>query len=192
MLFSKLTDIAEIRFCSVSPSRMKTQEERTLWLSCSNFASNNVITGEPSELNLATDENLAIHNNDIVIKRIAPSYVNYISNMKCDLFAGNNLIIITAHECVNAKYLAMHLNELVSSISESSSSGAVMRSLNRSDFEKIEIPIVKYDIQEKIGESWFLNIELKKLKNKLIELEYTKRICELNKYIATTGEKNDD
>lgn len=190
MKYLKLSDVAEIRFCSVTPTRMKTQQEQTSWLSCSNFICDNEIVGNPTMTNFVPDDNFAVRPNDIVIKRIAPSYVNYISDIEDDMFAGNNLVVLTVREGTDAKYLAMMLNEKISSISESSSIGAVMKSISRPDLEKIKIPILPYKKQSQLGAAWFLNIELKKMKNRLVELECIKNTHELTRYIDLSGGKN--
>lgn len=192
MRYLKLSDAADIKFCSVAPARMKTQEEKTKWLSCSNFIADNGVIGEPTLTNFVPDESFAIHPDDIIIKRITPGYVNYILNISDDLYAGNNLIVLTARDGVNAKYLAMILNDKIPSISESSSVGAVMKSVSRPDLEKIKIPLPPYEQQVKLGEVWFLNIELKKMKNRLSELECIKNNYELTRYINLTGGKNND
>ena len=192
MRYLKLSDAADIKFCSVAPARMKTQEEKTKWLSCSNFVADNGVVGEPTLTNFVPDESFAIHPEDIIIKRITPGYVNYISNISDGLYAGNNLIVLTARDGVNAKYLAMILNDKIPSISESSSVGAVMKSVRRPDLEKIKIPLPPYEQQVKLGEVWFLNIELKKMKNRLSELECIKNNYELTRYINLTGGKNND
>ena len=192
MRYIKLSDAAEIKFCSVSPARMKTQQEQTKWLSCSNFVVDNNIVGDPTLTNFVPDEGFAIHTDDIIIKRITPSYVNYIANIADNLYAGNNLIVLTVHDRIDAKYLAMILNDKISSISESSSIGAVMKSLSRPDLEKIKIPLLSYEKQIQLGEVWFLNTELKKMKNRLAELECIKNNYELTRYINLTGGKNND
>ena len=192
MRYLKLSEAADIKFCSVTPTRMKIQQEQTKWLSCSNFISDNNIVGEPTLTNFVPDESFAIHPDDIVIKRITPGYVNYISDIADNLYAGNNLIVLTAHNGVDAKYLAMLLNEKISLISESSSIGAVMKSVSRPDLEKIKIPLIPYAKQKNLGEVWFLNTELKKMKNRLAELECIKKNYELTRYINLTGGKNND
>lgn len=192
MRYIKLSDAADIKFCSVTPARMKIQQEKTKWLSCSNFIADNNIVGEPALTNFVPDESFAIHPEDVVIKRITPGYVNYITDIADDLYAGNNLIILTAHDGIDSKYLAMILNDKISLISESSSIGAVMKSLSRPDLEKIEIPLLPYEKQKKLGEIWFLNIELKKMKNRLSELECIKNNYELTQYINLAGGKSND
>lgn len=192
MRYLELSEVAEIKFCSVAPSRMKTQQEQTKWLLCSNFIVDNNIVGEPSLANYVPDESYVIRPHDIVIKRIAPSYVNYISEIAGNLYAGNNLIVLTVHEEINAKYLAMILNDKIPLISESSSIGAVMKSISRPDLERIKIPLLPYEQQVKMGEAWYLNIELKKMRNRLSELECIKNNYELTRYINLTGGKNND
>ena len=81
MRYLKLSDAADIKFCSVAPARMKTQEEKTKWLSCSNFVADNGVVGEPTLTNFVPDESFAIRPEDIIIKRITPGYVNYISDI---------------------------------------------------------------------------------------------------------------
>lgn len=192
----RLGDIAWIKFCSVLPSRMKTQLEQTKWMSCSNFLPDNLIVGDPVMVNYVPDDNFAIRKDDIVIKRITPSYVNYIAEIYDDLYAGNNLIVVTARKEVYGKYLAMILNEKIPSISESSSVGAVMKSVSRPDLEEMKIPILPYEKQVLVGDTWFLNIELKKMKSKLTELECINNTYKLTQYINQTGgednDKNDD
>ena len=67
-----------------------------------------------------------------------------------------------------------------------------MKSVSRPDLEKIKIPLPPYEQQVKLGEVWFLNIELKKMKNRLSELECIKNNYELTRYINLTGGKNND
>ena len=65
----------------------------------------------------------------------------------------------------------MFLNEQVESLSESSSVGAVMKSISKQHLEDVQVPVLPYEKQVLIGDIWYYNIELKKMKNKLTELE---------------------
>ena len=67
-----------------------------------------------------------------------------------------------------------------------------MKSVSRPDLEKIKIPLPPYEQQVKLGEVWFLNIELKKMKSRLSELECIKNNYKLTRYINLTGGKNND
>ena len=126
----KLRVLATIKFCSITPSRSKLQED-----------SNNEVENTPTVNNVIPDEEWRLHQNDIVIKRITPSYVNYIDYNPKKTYCGNNLIIVTPNEAIDAKYLAMILNNKIGELSQESSVGAVMKSVSRKDIEALEIPL---------------------------------------------------
>ena len=185
----RLAEIAEIKFCVVSPGRTKTQEEPTLWLQCANFLRNNTVTCDATATNYVPDDELLIKKDDIVVKRISPMFVNYIDYIPDEMYAGNNLIVITPKQEVYSKYLAMLLNERIESLSESSSVGAVMKSVSRQHLEEIELPILPYEKQVLIGDLWYSGIELEKMRTRLAELESQKRNYQIKKYVETFGGK---
>lgn len=189
MKYARLVDVAEIKFCSVSPGRTKTQEEPTLWLQCANFLRNNTVTCDATVTNYVPDDELLIKKDDIVVKRISPMFVNYIDYIPDEMYAGNNLIVITPKQEVYSKYLAMLLNERIESLSESSSVGAVMKSVSRQHLEEIELPILPYEKQVLIGDLWYSGIELEKMRTRLAELESQKRNYQIKKYVETFGGK---
>ena len=167
----RLSEIAEIKFCVVSPGRTKTQEMTTMLLQCANFLRNNTVIYEATATNYAPDDELLIKKDDIVVKRISPMFVNYIDYIPNEMYAGNNLIVITPKQEVYSKYLAMQLNERIESLSESSSVGAVMKSVSRQHLEEVMIPLLPYEKQILVGDLWYSGIELEKMKSRLAELE---------------------
>ena len=185
----RLAEMAEIKFCVVSPGRTKTQEEPTLWLQCANFLRNNTVACDATAANYVPDDELLIKKDDIVVKRISPMFVNYIDCIPDEMYAGNNLIVITPKQEVYSKYLAMLLNERIESLSESSSVGAVMKSVSRQHLEEIELPILPYEKQVLIGDLWYSSIELEKMRTRLAELESKKRNYQIKKYVETFGGK---
>lgn len=186
----RLSEIAEIKFCVVSPGRTKTQETPTMWLQCANFLRNNTVIYEATAINYVPDEELLIKKDDIVVKRISPMFVNYIDYIPNEMYAGNNLIVITPKQEVYSKYLAMQLNERIESLSESSSVGAVMKSVSRQHLEEVMIPLLPYEKQILVGDLWYSGIELEKMKSRLAELESQKRNYQIKKYVETFGGKN--
>lgn len=190
MKFTKLKEVSEIKFCVMSSSRTKMQEATSKWLACANFLKNNTVLLEFTETNIAPDKELLIQKDDIVIKRITPTFVNYINEDFDKVYAGNNLIIITPNKEIYPRYLAMILNERIKSLSESSSVGAVMKSIIRQDLEEMAIPNIDYQKQIVLGDLWFYGIELEKMKTRLIELEHIKQDYNLRKYIENFGGKN--
>ena len=183
----RLSEIAEIKFCVVSPGRTKTQETPTMWLQCANFLRNNTVIYEATAINYVPDEELLIKKDDIVVKRITPMFVNYIDYIPDEMYAGNNLIVITPKQEVYSKYLAMLLNERIESLSESSSVGAVMKSVSRQHLEEVMIPLLPYEKQILVGDLWYSGIELEKMKSRLAELESQKRNYQIKKYVETFG-----
>ena len=186
----KLQELATIKFCTVSPSRAKNRDDETKWLVCTNFLADNTVNLSPTVNQWIPPEELEIHPGDIVIKRISPTFVNYIDEIPSGFYAGNNLILITAKEGVSPKYLAMILNDEISKIAVAASVGAVMKSVARSDLEELEIPIPDYEKQQIIGELWYQTIELKKMKTELSRLETLRNTYLIKKYIHSLGGRN--
>ena len=187
MRSQKLCDIAEIKFCTVSLSRAKQQSEPSNWLACANFLAENVVSLNTSESFITPEREWLLQKDDIVIKRITPTFINYIDTIPENIYCGNNLIIVTVKNNVYPKYVAMILNNKIKYISAESSVGAVMKSISRPDLELVTVPIIDYQKQVLLGDFWFKSIELKKKKTRLIELENIKRNYILNQYIRTLG-----
>ena len=187
MKYTRLADLAEIKFCVVSPGRTKLQETPTQWLACANLLRNNTIVYDTTETYYAPDKELLIQKNDIVVKRITPTFVNYVDYMPNEIYAGNNLIVISPKQDVYSKYLAMVLNEKIETLSESSSVGAVMKSVSRQHLEDVIIPLLPYEKQILVGDLWYDGIELEKMRTRLAELESIKRNYQIKKYVETFG-----
>ena len=183
----RLAEIAEIKFCVVSPGRTKTQEAPTMWLQCANFLRNNTIIYDATATNYVPDSELLIKKDDIVVKRISPMFVNYIDYIPDEMYAGNNLIVITPKQEVYSKYLAMLLNERIESLSESSSVGAVMKSVSRQHLEEVDLPMLSYEKQVLVGDLWYDGIELEKMRTRLAVLESIKRNYQIKKYVENFG-----
>lgn len=187
MRCKKLCDIAEIKFCTVSPSRAKQQNEPSKWLACANFLADNVVSLNTSESFITPEREWLLQKDDIVIKRITPTFINYIDSVPDNTYCGNNLIIVTVKNNMYPRYVAMILNSKIKSVSAESSVGAVMKSISRSDIEVVEIPVLDTQQQILLGDFWFKGIELSKKKTRLVELENIKRTYILKQYIHTLG-----
>lgn len=190
MQYRKLGDCAEIKFCSATPSRSKQRSMPSKWLACANFLANNEVLNDPTINNVIPDEEWLLSKDDIVIKRITPTFVNYIDFEPGEIYCGNNLIIVTPHLKTDAKYIAMILNDKIGELSKESSVGAVMKSINRSDLELLEIPMPDEKKREIFGELWYRGIELKKKRIKLAELESIRINYIIKKFVHISGGKN--
>ena len=127
---------------------------------------------------------------DIVIKRITPTFVNYIDFDPGEVYCGNNLIIVSPNVKTDAMYLAMLLNEKIGELSKESSIGAVMKSISRNDLESLEIPMPDERKRQIVGELWYKGIEIKKKRIKLAELENIRNNYYIKKSIHISGGKN--
>ena len=162
MQYIKLGDCAKVKFCSATPSRAKKQLAMTKWYVCANFLADNVVVNEPTINYMVPDREWLLNKDDIVVKRITPTFVNYIDFDPDEIYCGNNLIVVTPDNVDDAKYLAMILNDKIGDLSKESSIGAVMKSINRNDLESLEIPMLDSHARRIMGELWYKSIELKK------------------------------
>lgn len=190
MQYLRLWELAAVKFCSVMPSRAKQQNAPSKWLACANFLVDNEVMLTPTVNNMVPDEEWRLHKNDIVIKRITPSFINYIDFDPDEIFCGNNLIIVTPFDEKDGKYLAMVLNESISDLSKESSVGAVMKSISRGDLEALEVPLPEQSKRRIIGELWYNGIQLKKKRLRLAELENIRTNYFIKKSIYSSGGKH--
>lgn len=190
MEYRKLCEVAEVKFCANSPRRVKTQSEFTLWAAPSNFLKNNCVLEKFSQSNCAGEDYLKIKSGDIIVKRIEPIFINYIDSFPQNIYAGNNLIIVTARQGLYPKYLAMILNEKITALSQASSIGAVMKSIGRLELDSLKIPLFDYSKQILLGDLWYKSVELEKLRVRLAEREHIKNNILIQQYINSRGGEN--
>jgi hypothetical protein len=187
-----LKEVADIKFCIVSNSKESQKTVKLRWLTVSNLLADNIVNEITESEKYFKDDSLLIRTGDIIIKRIQPSFVNYIDTNMPDTYAYNNLIVVRA-KGIDAKYLAAVLNYEIKEISLNSSKGAVMPSIGRNELDHFAIPILPARKQKRIGEIWHKSIEKKKMAIRLAELENIKENYLINEYIKNQiGGKNDD
>lgn len=187
MQYKRLGDCAKIKFCSLTPSRSKQQITPSEWFVSANFLADNVVVRDTTINYVVPDEEWLLSQGDIVIKRITPTFINYIDFEPDEVYCGNNLIIVSPIICDDSKYLAMFLNEKIGELSRESSIGAVMKSISRIDLESLEVPYPDKTKRQMIGELWYKGIELKKYRIRLAELENLRTNYLIKKYIHTSG-----
>ena len=166
-----LKEIAEIIFSFPDKGVDVTAD----WIYPAFLQEENVITEIKTEYELKTNPSCKIETGDIIVKRIQPQFVNYISD-KMDAYIGQNLVIVRSKE-IDSKYLAYILERGLSKLYKDMA-GAILTAINRKCFEEFDVgdlpPIEK---QKSIGELWWLEKERKKLYKELLvkekqQLEY--------------------
>jgi restriction endonuclease S subunit len=144
------------------------------WITTANLLPNNKIAKYEQNLSFKPCESLSVKSDDILIRRIAPGYVNYLQKTVPNCYAANNLIVVRATEHVNSKYLAYYLDQNLTKIIKKAAKGTVLPTLARQDLAEFEIILPSRHKQNFIGELWFLEIEKVKLQEQLKILENKK------------------
>lgn len=167
-----LKEVAEIIFSFPDKGANVTAD----WIYPAFLQEENVITEIKTEYDLKTNSSCRIEVGDVIVKRIQPQFVNYISE-KIDAYIGQNLVIVRGKCCVDSKYLAYILERDLSKLYKDTA-GAILTAINRKCFDEFDVgdlpPIEK---QKAIGELWWLEKERKKLYQQLLikekqQLEY--------------------
>jgi len=185
-----LKDIATINFGALD--KAEKESDGALWITTSNLLPNNTLAGYERDLHFRPAESLSVKNGDILIRRIAPGYINFIQETAQNCYAANNLIIVRATEQVNAMYLAYYLNNNIERIIKKAAKGTVLPTLARPDLGEFEIILPDDRIQYLVGNIWFLQAEKIKLEDKLRNLENRKLHHLLNKRIKNVKELSND
>lgn len=185
----KLCDIAETKFSFPEKYKKNEAGETAVWATAALLQNNNVIGDLQLDESLKPTDQLELLKDEIIIKRINPTYVNFIAYTIPKSYVGNNLIIVRTKQGYNAKYIAFILNEIIGKFVKDSSSGSVIPAINKFDLDNLIIDIpVTLKVQEAIGEIWHLGIEKKKLIQRLSELELLSNNIKLNQFIKRIGD----
>ncbi|MDP4120918.1 MAG: restriction endonuclease subunit S, partial [Bacillota bacterium] len=96
--------------------------------------------------------------NDIIMKRLNPSYVYIVCPKDLPAVASQNLLVIRPNENIDPTYLGYLLEqkEIVSQTEHISGSAAAIKAISAKKLGSIAIPLLKSEKQKKIGALWML------------------------------------
>jgi len=151
------------------------------WITTANLLPYNTLGGYEYGLSYRPSMSLLIKKGDILVRRIAPSYINYIQDIAPNSYISNNLILIRAKEQVNPKYLAYYLDKNIEKIIKKAAKGTTLPTLTRQDLENFEITLPDERTQFLVGNIWYLENEKIKLYEELKNLENKRIYYLLNK-----------
>jgi restriction endonuclease S subunit len=155
-----------------------------LWITTANLLPNNTLGGYEYGLPYRPSRLLLIKKDDILIRRIAPSYINYVEDIAPNSYVANNLIIVRAMEGrVDPKYLAYYLDQNIGKIIKKAAKGTIQPTLTRQDLSEFEIILPDERTQCIIGNLWYLENEKIKLYEELKNTENKKIYYLLHKRI---------
>ena len=158
----RLKDVAEIKY-AFSEKSIGSVSSSTGWITAGSLQANNVIGEIKYQEDAYQNPELLVQDKDILLKRIAPQYVNYVSYLEEEVYAGANLIIIRALPSFYSKFLAYILDTALQQLCHAAK-GAVMPSIGRKELMEYDIgEPPTYEKQVAIGELWWLQKEKKKL-----------------------------
>lgn len=172
-----LKDVAEVIFSFPERANENNKQSKRLAVaSC--FKENNEVVDIKEDLEFILDENLKVQNGDIVVRRIQPQFVNYISG-DTNYYIGQNLMVIRGKDNINKKYLAYIIETNIKSL-YTETTGSVIPAVKRKDLDEFNIgELPEQHIQQAIGELWWLNKEKIKLRQQLNKIETIKLENEL-------------
>lgn|GEM_PF-836724 len=181
-----LKDIAEIKFS------LQSKDKNPVSVKCITVAQllpKNSIESFDSVAESTSCSDIKILAGDILIRRIAPSYVNYIDKVEGDIYVGNNLIIIRAKSAVDSRYLAFYLNTYIDTIIKQCAKGTAMPTLNRGDLERVMLPLPSLQKQAILGNLWFLSTLRESKTEQLHNLISKKMLYYLKHHIRAPEDK---
>ena len=165
-----LRDVSEIIF-AFPEKGMAEYNNVAYFANAISFRENNIVSDLKQESEFLPDERLRPHAGDIIIRRVQPTFVNYI-DVDANYYLGQNLIIIRPHpDLILGKYLAFVIEDKIERL-HGDTAGSLIPSLKRKDLECFDIgdppPLQK---QNGIGELWWLHKEKAKLQTQLTEVQ---------------------
>ena len=168
-----LKDVADVKLCIAVSSKGKAIEKAVKWITLASLLPFNGM----GELMLSSeyypDEDIKAQKRDIIMRRVAPTGVNYIEE-DINAYVYNNLFIIRATEMVSADYLAAYLDKNIEDFVKGLARWTVAPSIGRKDLMEMEIFLPDVKTQNAIGAYWLTYNAKKRLENKLSQLEQIK------------------
>lgn len=168
-----LQEVAEIKFAFPEKGQ-GTSLCDAFWVTAANLRPNNEILDLKHDSIFIPDDSLLLQNDDILIKRITPQFVNFVTGIDDKYYVSSNLIIIRTKNGCSAKYLAYVLESNIEKLYQDTV-GSVIPAIGRKGICELEIGnMPPLDRQKAIGELWCLLKEKGKLTKKLYEKEAIK------------------
>lgn len=155
------------------------------WFKSSDFLINNEVQQAEIDDKFKVNDIFNVRVGDIVIKRIAPTYINVIDEEYLDTYYGANIVIIRSDiNKVENGYLACVLNWQISRLT----TATALPSINKKELDELVIDLPPLETQVKIAKLWRLIQEKNRLYLKLMELSKLKEKYIFSK-VMKVGEK---
>lgn len=129
-----------------------------------------------------------LYKDDILVKRLNPSFVHIVSDETAGMIASQNLLVVRPSDGISPFYLGYLLEqkEIIGQILQVTGSAAPIKAISIKKLADTMIPIVSSENQNKIGELWRLSRQRKHLLQEYID-ENDKLVSALTSRIINGG-----
>jgi restriction endonuclease S subunit len=111
------------------------------------------------------NEKALVKKEDILIKRLSPSYINLVTDSYKNAYVTSNIMIVRCNEKIISDYLAAILEvQGLRTLKHHTKRGVTVQTISKKELSLIEIPMPDLHTQKILGEIWLLN----KCKQKLL------------------------
>jgi restriction endonuclease S subunit len=111
------------------------------------------------------NEKALVKKEDILIKRLSPSYINLVADSYKNAYVTSNIMIVRCNEKIISDYLAAILEvQGLRTLKHHTKRGVTVQTISKKELSLIEIPMPDLHTQKILGEIWLLN----KCKQKLL------------------------
>ena len=139
------------------------------------------------------NEKALVKKEDILIKRLSPSYINLVTDSYKNAYVTSNIMIVRCNEKIISDYLAAILEvQGLRTLKHHTKRGVTVQTISKKELSLIEIPMPDLHTQKILGEIWLLNKCKQKLLNDLAIKENDFIQSLFNTILAMKGSKNDD
>jgi len=139
------------------------------------------------------NEKALVKKEDILIKRLSPSYINLVMGNYKNAYVTSNIMIVRCNEKIISDYLAAILEvQGLKTLKHHTKRGVTLQTISKKELSLIEIPLPDLQTQKILGEIWLLNKRKQKLLNDLAIKENDFIHSLFNTILTMKGSKNDD
>lgn len=136
------------------------------------------------------NEKALVKKEDILIKRLSPSYINLVMGSYENAYVTSNIIIVRRNKKIISDYLAAILEvQGLTTLKHYTKRGITVQTISKKELSNINIPLPDIKTQKILGEMWLLNKRKQKLLNDLAIKENAFIQSLFNTILDTKGSK---
>lgn len=110
------------------------------------------------------NEKALIKMDDILIKRLSPSYINVATKAYPNTYMSENIMAVRVQKEFDAKYMASILESLgLPTLQHYAKRGVTIQTISGAELQNLKIPILPVHKQKHLGEIWLLGKEKQRI-----------------------------